>query len=419
MTLDYLPVLELAKTDLFARKFDDSVDSLIKDVIDEMRHSEEDEYRLEDGGGQELKAKKLDTSFEGHGILIVAKNTLWGDMNNDADGDGSSETGTTIRPLCMGLGSTRNIVKLVPCFHDDVPLTLAQGWETGAVIVEETLPQNRWQLGPCSTDGHLVRLQNGTMSMTPGKYIETGPRCHLTQMDGIRAGRCLDSESDRVQPTGGTVSVYPCRGRWHQFVSFGGVGESVDENESNDDFTTTATATSASTFTPLGSIHINIPQHISKRIKSRGRGDQSQYLCVGVQGRSLNEEEEEWLEDTKLNSETRESENDSDHSDQDNDPSDDNDSTNQKEEAPFKFDGFHVDGTLKSLSAWEGQPLVTTKCTNADAVIEWVVVPFIVEDVDQGHPGPMIVNEHDHEDNDEDDNDGELDEEEELQEDEL
>lgn len=48
-------------------------------------------------------------------------------------------------------------VKLVPCFYDDIVPTLAIGWETGAVIKEEVLPNNQWEVGPCSSDGFLKR----------------------------------------------------------------------------------------------------------------------------------------------------------------------------------------------------------------------------------------------------------------------
>ena len=46
-------------------------------------------------------------------------------------------------------------IKLVPCFHDIVVPTLSQGWETGAVIDMEVLPNNRWAVGPCTSDGIL------------------------------------------------------------------------------------------------------------------------------------------------------------------------------------------------------------------------------------------------------------------------
>jgi hypothetical protein len=38
------------------------------------------------------------------------------------------------------------------------------------------------------------------------------------------------------------------------------------------------------------------------------------------------------------------------------------------------------DGGIAPLSKWQDEQLVMTKCTNKDAVIEWLFVPFIVED---------------------------------------
>lgn len=96
MTLDYLPILELTP-DLFARKFDDKVDYKIKDVIDRNRARDEEKFRLEEAGITSDPMQKgennFDPSFEGHGVLIVAKETL-------------HDKG----PLCLGLGETRNKV---------------------------------------------------------------------------------------------------------------------------------------------------------------------------------------------------------------------------------------------------------------------------------------------------------------------
>jgi hypothetical protein len=61
-------------------------------------------------------------------------------------------------PLCLGLGEVRNKVRLVPCFEEGVVETLASEWETGAVVVNETMEHNRWEIGPCSTEGNLGRL---------------------------------------------------------------------------------------------------------------------------------------------------------------------------------------------------------------------------------------------------------------------
>ena len=104
MTLDYLPVLELSG-DLFARKFDDSVEPKIKDYIDKRREMEEDRFRQEDQIKREMEKNNNGTDsaetklpleeweFQGEGVLIVAKETV---------GDAV--------PLCMGLGMEGNKV---------------------------------------------------------------------------------------------------------------------------------------------------------------------------------------------------------------------------------------------------------------------------------------------------------------------
>ena len=91
--------------------------------------------------GDSTKFRVDNLNFVGHGVLFVAKSTV----------------DDTI-PLCLGLGETQNRVRLIPCFHDWVPQTLAPEWETGAVVLEETIPHNRWKIGPCSSDGNLERL---------------------------------------------------------------------------------------------------------------------------------------------------------------------------------------------------------------------------------------------------------------------
>lgn len=113
-------------------QFVDSVDAKVKDVVDRWR-----ERRDTDPNYQ----RHTRVDFEGHGALIVAKDTV-----DDDD------------PLCLGLGETGNAIKLVPCFYEDILPTLARDWATGAVISEEVLPHNRWEVGPCTNDGHLERL---------------------------------------------------------------------------------------------------------------------------------------------------------------------------------------------------------------------------------------------------------------------
>ena len=141
--LDYLDTLELSG-DLFARKFVDSYDSRVKDAIDASRKIEEAELNPSHNSttrtGDRGRASE-NMKLEGHGTLIVA-----------------TETVNTSLPLCLGLGQRYNDVKLVPCFDDEVPPTLATHWETGAVILEEVQNHTRWSIGPCSSNGNLVRL---------------------------------------------------------------------------------------------------------------------------------------------------------------------------------------------------------------------------------------------------------------------
>lgn len=142
ITLDQLDILEMTG-DLFARKFLDEVDTKVKDVLDTLRMKEEFELVALNATKPigSPRRDKVDMSLEGHGTLIVAKETV-----------------NTSYPLCLGLGETTNKIRLVPCFHDWVIPTLAAGWETGAVILEETSNHTRWAIGPCSSDGNLKRL---------------------------------------------------------------------------------------------------------------------------------------------------------------------------------------------------------------------------------------------------------------------
>ena len=83
MTLDYMPVLELSG-DLFARKFDDIVEPLIKDYIDLRREKEEERLKQESAMVKEMKDKNEtepdlpleEWEFQGEGVMIVAKETI-------------------------------------------------------------------------------------------------------------------------------------------------------------------------------------------------------------------------------------------------------------------------------------------------------------------------------------------------------
>ena len=324
MTLDYLPVLELSGH-MFARKFIDKVDVQMKDIID-IKRKRDDEFLKAHPDLHSLPNKdKVNygaLEFDNMGVLFVAKSTLYEAM-----------------PLCLGLGPTGNKVLLTPCFYNNVPPTLDDQWETGGVILQETRPNNRWNIGPCSSDGSISRLHNGTLSVKPTLYSPTGPRCSLTLADGLRQGRCLDGESERVQP-GGILHAFPCVHRWHQFFSF---GSNLDD-------------------TPvIGSIHTVVPQHVIKTLERKGR-TQSKYMCLGVYGRgSL--DEQEWEEDLE------------------NIPAEELIISNTLNTSSEQLNLRRNNSNDKvSLQEWSNQRLITTRCDNVDAVIEWVAVPFIHHD---------------------------------------
>jgi hypothetical protein len=194
--------------------------------------------------------------------------------------------------------------------------------------LEETPWHNRWSLGPCTSDGTVERLpKKAVMNVTAGLYSSNGPRCQLKQMDGQRSGRCFDAESGKSQP-GGRTQVFPCTDKWYQFVSF---GDGV--------------------LAPVGSIYTKIPSHIVKQIINLGH-EQSQFLCLGVAGRGANDEGD-W-EATFDDSQTPVV------------------ATNRQQ--------ANESGELDPLSEWLEHELITTQCTNTGAVIEWLFVPYIVEE---------------------------------------
>ncbi|KAL7434602.1 hypothetical protein ACHAXM_004281 [Skeletonema potamos] len=327
MTLDYLPVLELSG-DLFARKFDDVAEPLVKDYIDKRRKKEEERFLREEVLAKEIEANKtagVDVTeklplesweFQGEGVMLVARETVLDDV-----------------PLCLGLKADgANRVFLTPCFKEDVPPTLSPDWYTGAVIIEEIEHFNRWDIGPCSSDGELKRDETtGELEMTPGEYSQTGPKCMLKVGDGIRKGRCLDVESTRTKP-GAYLNIYPCEAKWHQLFSFGN-GDIV----------------------PRGGVHVSPPKHILTK-------DSAIHLCLGVQGRS-DEDEDGWL-----------------RPEHDDDPN---------ELWPWDLENAteYYESGFKSLKYWDGIQLQTTPCSNRGAVVEFLYVPFIVEEYDKTDEG--------------------------------
>lgn len=152
----------------------------------------------------------------------------------------------------------------------------------------------------------------------------------LKQMDGIRAGRCYDGHPGSLQP-GGPVQVYPCVHQWYQFVSFGD-GEHA----------------------PLGSIYSTIPSHVVKQISNLGHA-QIPFMCFGVYGRS-EEDELDWDDKNYKNGEA-----------------------NSYKDVTHKAD---EEEDVSPLAEWIDEEIVTTQCTNAKAVVDWVFVPYVVEEED-------------------------------------
>lgn len=112
--------------------------------------------------------------------------------------------------------------------------------------------------------------------------------------------------------------------RWHQFFSFGN-GDEVPKN----------------------SIHVSIPRHQVHRLRDVGYPEQEYYLCLGVRGRGATDEPN-WQPDPVM------------------------------EEGEDLFpDEDNLEG--EPLHKWNGMQIVSTRCSNKGAVIEWVYVPFIVE----------------------------------------
>ena len=160
----------------------------------------------------------------------------------------------------------------------------------------------------------------------------------LKQMDGPREGRCLDTDSESLQP-GGATRVYPCVGRWYQFLSIGD-----------------------GRFAPPGSLYSRIPSHVVSQIHNLGH-EQIPNMCLGVLGRG-DRDEVDWNEE-----EEKQEEEGAVHT------------TNSTKQARNESLG---DGEWEPLTDWFEQEVITTQCTNEGAIIEWLFVPFIVEENEDG-----------------------------------
>jgi len=156
----------------------------------------------------------------------------------------------------------------------------------------------------------------------------------IKQMDGLREGRCLDTDSESLQP-GGATRVYPCFNRWYQFLSFGD-----------------------GRLAPRGSIFSTIPSQMVRQIHNLGH-EQIPYMCLGVLGRG-DQDEVHW------------------------DEGEDEGGELTVAAGPGSRNESFKAGEWEPLSEWMEQELVTTQCTNVGAVIEWLFVPFIVEEDSPG-----------------------------------
>mmetsp|Transcript_351 Transcript_351/g.369 ORF Transcript_351/g.369 Transcript_351/m.369 type:complete len:894 (-) Transcript_351:102-2783(-) len=337
LSSDYLFGLEISN-DLFARKFSDEEESKVKDILDIKRAKAEAKFR-DIAAGNFTEGLVIDTSFEGHGTLIVAKETIHDD-----------------EPLCLGLGPKGNKVRLVPCFLPEVVSVLSSDWATGAVIEEEVLPNSRWEVGPCSSDGMLQRDHDtAEMIMTKGIYTPGGPHCLIKQIGGIRNGRCLDIESNRIEP-GGQVEVFLCMNKWHQMFGFG------------DD-----------SIAPSSSIFGSVPNHIVNSIKNKSGKHQPSFLCLGVSGRG-GKEYMPWKEDSnKVQFNTVDF---MPMEELKNVYNNDNNNNNNADENDDHAHDENKNMDILPLRFWKGKQLVTIPCDDddRDAILDLIFVPFIVED---------------------------------------
>lgn len=324
LTVDDYFALELSNQ-LFARKFS-STDTAVLDLIDEYRAADERKFRDIAAGNFTPPPLNIHTTFENQGTLIVIRESV------------NSST-----PLCVGLGMSGHHVKLVPCFHNVIVPTLAKGWETGAVIEEEVLPNNRWEVGPCSSDGFLKRRRD-TAQMESRKGRHSSPHCMIKLRGGSRNGRCLDIQGERIEP-GGQIQVYPCIHKWHQMYGFGD-----------------------GTVAPVGSLHGSIPKNILNTILQRRRGkDQAPHLCLGVSGRG-GKRYIPWEED----------ENRVD--------------LNHIDFVPWndtELERLLEQGQVPPIELWQDKLLVTVPCSGSSAaVLEFLFVPFVLEEEEDVHDEP-------------------------------
>jgi hypothetical protein len=102
-------------------------------------------------------------------------------------------------------------------------------------------------------------------------------------------------------------------------------------------------------------------------------------MCLGVARRG-NLDEEDWFGERK---EFHESYNEDPFlNEEEDDAKTGNKDMENLQEGPSEVEGERTKGQ-RSLLYWMGKQLMATRCSNEGAVIEWILVPFIVEDEEE------------------------------------
>ena len=164
------------------------------------------------------------------------------------------------------------------------------------------------------------------MISTPGSYALSGPHCMIKQYDGERAGRCLDIVGEQIE-SGGQIQVYPCHNKWHQMFGFGN-----------------------GKLSPLGTIFNSIPTHlVNKRIKDGH--DQATRTCLGIMrhNKTRGTSRPEPLPETN-------------------------------EFIPKNLKHYENSRMMAPLKFWKQKQIVTVSCSDTNAFIKFLFVPFIRED---------------------------------------
>jgi len=163
ITIDYIPVLEHSNA-LFARKFDERVDSKILDYLDDQI--------------QKTSAERFSGSmFEN--VQLQQTYSIRGQLHQ----------------LCL-----------------EVPNKA--GGEARMTVCNKADPNQVFRIGPCSSDGEMNFQPGKCMNSTVGRFMV--PFCQLQSANG----NCLDLEGESKE-SGGKLISYPCTFRWNQLFGFG------------------------------------------------------------------------------------------------------------------------------------------------------------------------------------------------------